>query len=117
MRRRKLLVALAGLAVVVDFGDDTMNRYYKHYGESLEGVGTVYLETEGDVVVRQVEVYGDRHFWSHQHTQSDITHRICDRPVSELRLTRADQTTPKEFEAVWRRARQDAQEISPDEEA
>jgi hypothetical protein len=94
-----------------------MNRYYKHYGESLEGVGTVYLETEGDVVVRQVEVYGDRRFWSNQHTQSDITHRICDRPVSELRLTRADQTTPKEFEAVWRRARQDAQEISPDEEA
>ena len=89
-----------------------MKKYYKHYAESDDGVGVAYLETEGDIVLRQVEVYGERTFWSDRQTEADIMHRICDQPVSVIGLTPNDEITPDEFESVWRLARRDSAEES-----
>jgi hypothetical protein len=89
-----------------------MKKYYKHYAESDDGAGIAYLEAEGEIVLRQVEVYGERIFWSDRQTEADIRHRICDQPVSILGLTPKDEATPEEFESVWRRAKQTSSEAS-----
>jgi len=87
-----------------------MKKYYAHYAESEDGIGVAYFEVEGEIVLRQVEVYGERMYWSDQETEADIRHRICDQPVSVVGLTAIDETSPKEFERVWRLARRESEE-------
>lgn len=84
-----------------------MKRYYKGYAESDDGAGETYIEADNDIVTRQVEIYGEKVYWSDQQTDSDPLHRICDQPVSTLDLTLANEITPEEFEAVWHRAKQE----------
>jgi hypothetical protein len=82
-----------------------MRNYFKHYAESDAGIGTVYFETEDDLVLRQVEIYGDQVFWADRTTQSDPRYRICDQPVSILGLSPDEEMAPSEFESVWNRAK------------
>jgi hypothetical protein len=82
-----------------------MKVYYKGYSESDDGAGTIYIEADEDVVTRQIEVYGDKIYWSTQQVDSDPHHRICDQPVSKLDLGFAESIDFEEFESVWERAR------------
>ncbi len=89
-----------------------MKKYFKYPAESGEGTGLIYLESEGESVIRQVGAFGGQLFWSDRLTQRSIEHRICDQPLSILALTPSDETTPEEFETVWLRAKQDSSEAS-----
>lgn len=82
-----------------------MRKYYKGYAESDDGAGTLYIEASDDIVTRQIEIYGDKTYWSTQEVDSDPLHRICDQLVSKLDLTLAEDITVEEFESVWERVR------------
>jgi hypothetical protein len=77
-----------------------MKRYYRHDADSDFGVGTAYLEIEGEWPTRQVEVYGQTWLWG------DAAHpeHLADQPLETLDLTDEDEIGSKEFDRVWAEA-------------
>lgn len=83
----------------------TAKKYFKHWAESDIGQGTVYLEAAGDVIVRQVEIYGSTLTWADKAGHSDERFTLADQPLSWLDLDSDDGITASEFEAAWKRAK------------
>ncbi len=83
----------------------TTRKYYKHPAESDIGHGTIYLEAQGDVIVRQVESYRSVLVWADKGGQADERFPLSDQPLSWLDLDSDDSITASEFEAVWKRAK------------
>lgn len=83
----------------------TTRKYYKHPAESDIGHGTIYLEAQGDVIVRQVESYRSVLVWADEGGQADERFPLSDQPLSWLDLDSDDSITASEFETVWKRAK------------
>ena len=81
-----------------------MKSYFKREAESDLGIGTVYLEFDGEWAIRQVENYGEKWFRSDRQFHSEIGPALCDQPLSQLGLTFLDQISEDEFERAWVRA-------------
>jgi len=79
--------------------------HYKHLAESDIGKGTVYLEAVGDVIVRQVEIYGSKLVWADKTCHSDDRFTLAEQPLSFLDLDSDDGISASEFEVAWNRAR------------
>lgn len=82
-----------------------MNEYYKHEAESEIGEGVAYMEIHRGLVVRQVETYEGRIFWSDIHGQSDPRFSISELPFSDLELDQRHRISKDEFEAIWTMAK------------
>jgi len=82
-------------------------KYYVSYSEDIEfGKGVSYqeIDEECDLVVRQVDVYGNVYRWG-EWTGTSLVGWICDRRPSTLGFMPEEEITAEEFEAVWKRAR------------
>ena len=80
-------------------------KYYKHCAESELGKGIAFMEAMDDVIVRQVEKYGDEAFWSDQHGQKDKRFMLADQAPSVIGLGPEHEISADEFEAAWRIAK------------
>jgi hypothetical protein len=89
-----------------------MKRYFKTQSESDLGLGTMYLEFEGEWATRQVECYGDRWFHSDPGAprayHDGVGPALVDQPLGELGLGEDAEISAAEFEAVWVKATNDA---------
>ncbi len=83
----------------------TTRKHYKHPAESEIGPGTLYIEAQGDVIVRQVESYRSVLVWADKSGQADDRFPLSDQPLSWLDLDEDDGITAGEFDAVWKRAK------------
>lgn len=83
----------------------TTKKHFKHWAESELGQGNVLIEAIGDVIVRQVEIYGSVVVWADRSGQSDERFMLADQPLSWLDLDSDDGITAAEFEAAWKRAK------------
>jgi hypothetical protein len=81
-----------------------MKRYYRRQSESDLGEGVAYLEFDGELAQRQVEIYGDRWFDSRTEYHPEIGPGLVDQPLSEIGLADEDEIPAEEFERVWREA-------------
>jgi hypothetical protein len=81
-------------------------KYYKHWAESELGEGVAFMEAVGDMIVRQVEIYGDEALWSDQRGQKDERFMLADQAPSAIDLRSEHEVTAEEFEAAWRKAHQ-----------
>lgn len=81
-------------------------KYYKHWAESGLGKGNVLMEARGEKIVRQVEIYGTKAFWSDEHGRSDDRFPLADQPVSFMDFDEDDEISPREFESAWKKARE-----------
>lgn len=83
----------------------TAKTYFKHPAESNLGKGTVYLEAQGEVIVRQVEVYRSVQVWCDRTGSSDDRFALADQPLSWFDLDNEDGITAREFETAWKKAK------------
>ena len=82
-----------------------MKSYYKHEAESNVGIGVVYFEFDGIYASKQLEIYGDRWFCSHNtRYHPEIGPALCDQPLSVLGLTSQHKISREEFEDIWNKA-------------
>jgi len=63
--------------------------------------GWFYIEFDGEVPVRQVEVYGGKYFSSREAYHEGLGGGLCDQHLSELDFGSEDEISAEEFEKVW----------------
>jgi len=83
-------------------------KYNKCWSDALpHGKGWIYQEVdwEADLIVRQIEVCGEKHRWGIW-TGSALEGAICDQSPSVLDYADTEDISPTEFESVWNQARQ-----------
>jgi hypothetical protein len=83
-------------------------KWFMYETEPIEyGEGIAYIEAdEGeDLVLKQVEVYGDTLTWATRNAESEPAFEIADVPLSEHVLGSDDEVSGEEFERMWKRAR------------
>lgn len=83
-----------------------MKRYFSRTAESDLGIGFVYFEFDGEIAIRQVEIYRDRWFYADDPKQyfDEIGPGLVDQPLSQLEFTADQEITPEEFEDAWEEA-------------
>ncbi len=81
-----------------------MKKYFKVVSEAIFGRGHVYFEFDGEMVVRQVEHYGEKWFSSREDYHEGLGLSLCDIPLSQMELYEEDEITQEEFEASWEQA-------------
>lgn len=79
-------------------------KYLKMPTESSLGVGTVWLELDGEWVVRQVDNYGARWFSSREDFHPALGILLTDQPLPESEHCSYEEVTRDEFEQVWTKA-------------
>lgn len=58
--------------------------YWRRVAESVPGEGVAFMEFDGDIATRQVEIYGDRWFDSRKRYHDGIGPSLCDQPLFEM---------------------------------
>jgi hypothetical protein len=81
-----------------------MKKYFKVASESLFDQGHTYFEFNGEMVVRQVEHYGDKWYSSRDDYHKELGPSLCDVPLSQMELFDEDEITSEEFEIAWNEA-------------
>lgn len=89
-------------------------KYYRAYSENLDGhIGHCYYEVINQSVVRMINVFNDKFYWSMPTECKDKQHEFTDQPefydrdipwlVANLELI---ELTAEEFESMWKKAHQ-----------
>lgn len=79
----------------------------KHYAkgpanEAALGPGTIFIEFDDEVPVRQAERYGERWFSSRDKHHDELGPGLSDQPFSSLQGEPVEEIDAAEFEAAWK---------------
>ena len=93
-------------ALVSNQKDSPMKRYFKRNdADSIYGTGLFFVEYDGEIATRQVEMYGERWLSSREGYHPGHGPGLTDRPLAENLATGVFgpeyEIPAEEFEGVW----------------
>ena len=80
-------------------------KYFKGPSESLVGSGEIYTEFNGEIAVRQVEIYNGKYYSSRSEYHEGIGLGLYDGLLSELDMSDSVEISAEEFDLIWEKSK------------